>query len=173
LKSYCIFCKSGQEQIIANKINSIYKDFKAIAPRRILQEKRNNKWEKRDLALLPGYVFLFSPEDTAESKLHERVTDMYKFLEYEDGIRDLCNADYDYAMWIYNNHGSIAPSRILADGAVIRVIDGPLLECQGKIVRLDKHKRRVLVEFDFDGSKRVISLSAECVTNLDDLQQKI
>ena len=114
-----------------------------------------------NLALLPGYVFLFSPEDTAESQLHERVTDMYKFLEYEDGIRDLCNEDYDYAMWIYNNHGSIAPSRILADGTVIRVIDGPLLDCHGKIVRLDKHKRRVLVEFDFDGSKRVISLSAD------------
>lgn len=165
LKSYCLFCKSGSESSVANTINSLHKDLLAIAPQRVVQERRNDKWEQRNLALLPGYVFLFVAREQSGKYRHVKVTDMYKFLQYEGGIKELEHEDHTYAMWIHKNHGKISPSKVLTDGDAIRVIDGPLLECQGKIIRLDKHKRRALVEFDFDGQKRLISLSADCVVN--------
>ncbi len=161
--SYCLFCKSGLEQSVAKTINANYKGLLAIAPLRVVQEKKKNKWERRSLALLPGYVFLFAETEDADSPIRVRVNHMYKMLQYEGGIRELVHEDLDYAMWIHRNHGNIAPSKVLYDGQTIQVIDGPLLDCQGRIVRLDKRKRRALVEFDFDGQKRIVSLSAECV----------
>jgi len=118
---------------------------------------------------MPGYVFLFTKSDRATIQLRERVTDMYKFLRYEGGIKELENEDYAYAMWIHNNHGTIAPSKILMDGQNILVTEGPLLNCHGRIVRIDKHKRRVTVEFEFDGQKRLVQLSAECITSAEAL----
>jgi len=137
-----------------------------------VQEKRNNKWEQRSLALLPGYVFLFTEADRNGKNIRVNVTDMYKFLQYEGGVKELVHEDFTYAMWIYNNHGTIAPSGVLCDGEKIRVIDGPLLDCQGTIVRIDKHKRRALVEFDFDGQKRSVSLGIECVNSLELLMKE-
>ena len=172
MKSYCLFCKCGSEQTVAETINTLHQGFLAIAPKRIVQEKRNNKWEQRNLALLPGYVFLFSEKDQDNKHLRIKVTDMYKILQYDGGVKELCHEDYAYAMWIYANHGSINPSHVLCDGETIQVIDGPLLDCQGRIIRVDKHKRRVLVEFDFDGQKRSISLGIECVSRLEMLTRE-
>ena len=171
MDSYCLFCKSGSEQSVARTINTNYKELLAIAPQRVVQEKRNNKWEQRNLALLPGYVFLYS-EEVCDKAFRVHVTNMYKMLQYEGGIKELVHEDCDYAMWIYRNHGCISPSKVLSDGETIRVIDGPLLDCQGKIIRLDKHKRRALVEFEFDGHKRVVSLGAECVSSLEALNRE-
>lgn len=166
MRSYCLYCKSGSEQTVADRLNALGSDLVAIAPRRIVQEKRKNQWERRDLALLPGYVFLFC-EDEATLPFRLKVTDMYRLLQYETGLKELLHEDREYALWIYRNHGNIAPSRILADGDTIKVVEGPLMESSGKIVRIDRHKRRALVEFDFDGQKRTISLAAECISPLE------
>ncbi|MHB1484068.1 MAG: transcription termination/antitermination NusG family protein [Saccharofermentanales bacterium] len=163
IKSYCIFCKSGSEQAVAKVINAFHEGMKAIAPQRIIHEKRRCKWEQHSLALLPGYVFLYTDNPMLDNYMQINITDMYKILQYETGLKELVHEDYEYAMWIYRNHGDISPSKVLADGDDIHVIDGPLLDCHGKILRIDKHKRRALVEFIFDGQKRVISLGADCV----------
>lgn len=163
MRSYCIFCKSGSEQTVADTINSLHKGLLAIAPQKIIQEKRNRIWEKRSLALLPGYVFLYSEDGLDARQSRVRVTDMYKILQYDGGFKELLYEDSEYSMWIYNNQGNITPSRILSDGEAVQVIDGPLLNCLGRIIRLDKHKRRALVEFNFDGQKRIVSLGADII----------
>ncbi len=233
LNSYCIFCRTGSELKVAKTINALHKEFTAIAPRRIVQEKRNTIWQKRNLALLPGYVFLYLNNETepgedktlyrdteidkepgedetlyrdieidkelfeevredsdnganadidAEIEIAEpfndniiwnarkyqkvRVTDMFTLLrQHEGGHRELLHEDHTYAQWIYKNHGTIAPSKVFEDGQTIRIIDGPLLDCHGRIVKLDKHKRRALVEFDFGGQKRIISLGIEIMNS--------
>ena len=63
--------------------------------------------------------------------------------------------------WLLRHAGLIKPSRILQTGETIQVVDGPLLDFNGKIVKLDHHKRRAWVEFDFDGQNKVISIGVE------------
>lgn len=235
MKSYCIFCKSGAEQSVAQVINRHSQQYVAIAPKRVLQEKRNGVWQNRELPLLPGYVFLYTKDsndkisdirshsninvnaDTkANSNLAEssdaeancsltdytntienatadtnstananansntntvsnntlqsndriqvRANDMYKILQYDAGIKELSGDDKQYALWIYNNSGYIKSSKLFECGDGIKVIEGPLHSCMGRIIRLDKHKRRAIVEFDFDGCKRTVSLSADCIS---------
>lgn len=167
MKSYCVFCKTGSEHKIAKNINQIDEKITAIAPVRIIQQKRKGVWVKCEQILLPGYIFIFTDEEM-QPGLRSKVANIYKILEYQFGLRELAGDDYEYSMWIYRNQGSIAPSRVLTEGSTVRVLDGPLSDGFGTIVKLDRHKRKVWIEFEFDGQKRTVSLSAECVTAEDE-----
>jgi transcriptional antiterminator NusG len=155
------------ENSIASNINSIDDSINAIAPVRVLSQKRKGIWEQREQILLPGYIFVFS-EDKIGVNLRSKVSNIYKVLQYQTGFRELGGADYEYSMWIYRNRGNITPSKVLEEGSSIRVVEGPLADGFGTIIKLDKHKRRVWIEFEFDGQKRVISLSAECIAATED-----
>ena len=161
MKSYCVFCKTGSEKDVAKRLNTIDNRIKAIAPTKVLQEKRKRIWEKRNLILIPSYVFLYAEEEIKVNL--KEVSDVYKLLEYGTGFRELLGMDYEYSMWIYRHQGNIDISKVLTEGRSVKVIDGPLLDAFGTIVRLDKHKRKVWIEFEFDGVKRIVTLSAECV----------
>ena len=163
MKSYCVFCKTGSEKDVAQRVHTIDNRIEAIAPVCTLQEKRQGKWEQREQILLPGYVFLYAEEEM-QVELRGEVSDLYKVLVYGTGLRELYGVDYEYSMWIYRHQGSINTSKVLTEGRNVKVIDGPLLDGFGTIVRLDKHKRRVWIDFEFDGQKRLVALSAECVS---------
>ena len=175
METYCIFCKNGSEQKIINQINKNYTGLTALAPVRIVNEKTGNKWTQKEKHLLPGYIFIYS-EISNDIKFLLKSNDIYKVLQYENGVRTLQGQDMEYAMWIYNNHGRIIPSHVFEDGDKIRVVDGPLAEFNGQIIRIEKRKRRALVEFDFDGHKRSVSLSVEFITkdslNSENMEQK-
>lgn len=89
--------------------------------------------------------------------------DVCKFLDYEAGAKELVGNDFYYADWIYRYKGRIGQSLILEEGEHIKVLEGPLKDCEGKIVKLDRRKKRAWVEFDFDGEKRKISLMVDNV----------
>ena len=160
--SYCIFCRTGSEQSVAQAISQSDPELTAIAPTRILSEKRQGQWVERAVTLLPGYVFLYV-EREMPIKQKARAQNMYKILEYEHGLAQLTGQDEEYALWVYRHQGQIKPSKVLVEGDKIIAVDGPLKDCTGKIVRLDKHKRRAWVEFEFEKQKRTVSLSAEWV----------
>ena len=163
LNAYCIFCRTGAERSVAHHINQNFPEVTAIAPVKILPEKRHGQWENREQILLPSYVFLYTEQDQLPVNLRAKAQDLYTILQYDHGVRTLTGADSDYAQWIFRHQGNIKPSKVLAEGETIKIIDGPLLDCQGKIVKLDKHKRRAWVEFEFDGMKRVVSMGVEWV----------
>ncbi|NLO22253.1 MAG: hypothetical protein GX119_09705, partial [Syntrophomonadaceae bacterium] len=107
--SYCIFCKTGSEKHIAELINKKDKRIQAIAPTRVLQEKRQGRWEQREQILLPGYVLLYA-EEVIQIELRAEIPNLYKILNYESGLRELQGMDYEYSMWIYRHHGNITAS---------------------------------------------------------------
>lgn len=158
-----MFCKTGSENKIAKKINMLDEKIIAMAPARLIQQKRKGVWRNKEQIFLPGYIFIFSEEEM-QSGLRNKVSNIYKILEYQIGLRELTGEDYEYSMWIYKNDGIIKPSRVLAEGSTVRVVDGPLSDGFGTIVKLDRHKRKVWIEFEFDGQKRTVTLSAECIT---------
>lgn len=167
MKAYCVFCKTGSEKSVVDSIHALDAQLKAIAPVRVLQEKRKGNWELQEQSLIPGYVFIYTEEEVPFEALKSRIG-VYKILEYQTGVRELMDSDYEYASWIYRHDGRIQPSRALMEGSSVRVVDGPLMDGLGTIIRIDRHKRRAWVEFDFDGSKRTVSLSVIDITSCED-----
>ena len=162
---YCLFVRSGSELEVADSINERGGPFAALAPVRKIHEKRRGEWTERTKALLPGYVFVYA-DKSIQDPYTKRVDHMYRILRYDSEMHRLLGTDLEYALWIMKNDGEIGCSKILELGDEIRVIEGPLLDCMGKVVRLDKHKRRATVKFDFDGKIRTVSLSAYIVTDI-------
>lgn len=160
LKVYCIFCKSGSEDILAEKIAKLSPQIEALIPVRTLQQKKNGIWVSTQQHLIPGYIFLYVREDISFRDINQ-LLDVYKVLDYGTESKDLVDADYQYAMWIYRHCGKIELSKVVFEGSTVRVVDGPLMDGIGKIVRIDRHKRRAWVEFDFYGKKHTASLSIE------------
>ncbi len=140
------------------QINNLGSGIRAIAPIRVVLEKRNGKWERTKRPLIDGYVFIYI-EDDKSIDCFRFLIGVYKVLEYETGERTLRGADYDYALWIYRHDGRIEPSKALTEGSQVKIIDGPLMSVVGKIIRIDKHKRRAWVEFEFNDTTQKVSLS--------------
>lgn len=164
----CLFCATGREVQVAREISNEY-GVKAILPKRVLQEKHDKKWVTIERPLLQGYIFIFLEEATAFSirKFHYA----YKILGYGGGSHELVGADYEYAMWLYQYNGEIGLSQALNYGDGIKVTKGPLLDYEGMIVKVDKHKRRALVDFNFDGVCRKVWLYFEWVEGQETIKQ--
>ncbi len=160
--SWCLFCKTGSEKHVAEFLTTLNNKVKAIVPMRTIQEKRKGKWTHKEQVLFPGYVFIYAEEGT-EVDLTKKAPGLYKVLNYDIGLKKLRGMDYKYSMWIYRHQGNIDTSKVLTEGRTVKVIEGPLLDGIGTIIRLDKHRRRIWVEFEFDNQLRTVSLSAECV----------
>lgn len=162
-RSYCMLCRTGAEQEAANNITQYYPDLTAIAPVKLLQEKRNGQWEQRTQILLPGYLFIYTDRELPFD-LCRKVSHLYRPLEYEKGTRILTGPDEEYAQWVYRHQGIIGTSKVIVqEGQDIMVIDGPLLDLKGTIIKLDRHKRRAVVLLTFDGQTRRVTMSAECI----------
>lgn len=164
MKVYCIFCKAGTEDAVSQKIAVLEPNIDVIIPVRTIQEKRQGKWEFRRQQLIPGYIFLYIEEDMKFADIR-RLNDVFRILEYGDHTRELAGSDYDYAMWLYRYSGNIETSTVMIEGSNVKVIDGPLKDGVGKIIKIDRHKRRARVEFDFYGNTHTVSLSIEDITS--------
>ena len=158
MKAYCVFCKTGSENLVAQNINAIDNAIKVIVPVRVLQEKISGRWEERERLLIPGYVFIYVEHEVSFDPM-KILSGFYKVLEYQTGERELTGSDYEYAEWIYRHNGMIGPSKVLVEGSTVKIIDGPLIDGIGIITKLDRHKRRAWVEFNFEGRILKVSLS--------------
>ena len=164
IQAYCLMCRTGTEMKVCRQIHKHYPDLEAFVPIRIIEEKRKRVWQSFEKILLPGYVFLYT-ETELPHDLIRSISHTYKILVYEKGFRALQDEDREYALWLYRHQGTIASSKILQEGNAITVVEGPLKDLYGKIIKLDRRKRKAWVSFVFDGEERIVSLSAHCLTN--------
>ena len=162
---YCLMCRIGLEQQVANLIELYAPEYHTIFPVKIISEKRNGQATLIEKPLIPGYIFLYSDRDLLPN-IYKISRHFFKYLQTDKSTRQLFGDDKVYADWIYSQQGQIVPSKILMIGVKIQVVEGPLKDTLGTIVKLDKHKRRVWVKFNFEGQHRIISLGAEFIDTI-------
>lgn len=158
MKAYCVFCKTGEEKAVAQRINALGAEMEAVTPVRVMQERRDGNWELHEKPLIPGYVFVFTSNEFCFDRV-KGIAGVYRLLTYPSGERALAGSDEGYALWIYKHQGRIETTHVLCVGSEVKVVDGPLMDGIGTIVKLDRHKRKAWVEFDFNGRKQKVTLS--------------
>ncbi len=134
-------------------------------PLRQLLQKKNGKWREVMQPVLPGYTFMFlNDEDPFPSMQLRLCPGFYRVLKYTDGSHELKGIDLQYVQWMLQNKGLLKPSKVSFDeGNNIRVLSGCMKDMQGKVIKVDKHGKRVVVEFEFAGEMRRVNLSIEIV----------
>lgn len=155
--AYCLYTRAGRENKAAQYVGH-YTGLEIIYPYRLLREKRRGKWLDVMRPMIPGYIFLYGlllPEHLAPLR------DMGRLIQDLDGNCRLTGNDGTYASWVYTHRGAFGVSTVMKEGDRIRVVDGPLKDFDGDIIRFDRHKRRVTLSIPFDGREHIIQMSVD------------
>jgi len=136
--------RTGSEKQVSEVINMAFPEVESLA---ITQTKHKSCKGVRSYTsniMVPGYI-LFRADKKAQVSLLRSLTPVYSILTYDDNKWYLRDQDLFCARWLFDHHGDIGVSVIFIEGDEIKVIDGPLKEMEGRIIRIDKRNRNALI----------------------------
>ena len=143
---------------------------KLFWPRRTLvRTKKGIKKTKTD-ALYPGYLFYISPSVSTEIyKLYRRIPGFVRFLKDNQHIEPL-SAEDESIICHFRSFGEIAEtSKVYFDEQnKIQILAGPMKGLEGKIVKVDKRKRRAKVVLNLYKESFPIDLGFEILAPLEE-----
>lgn len=145
----CIFCLTGREQEVAERIERICPEVRAIVAMQEKHKSVNGKKSKVQVVMLPGYVFFEAPDDVSIVIRFPR-TDVLRILMGNDHDWRMTGNDYKFARWLFSYDGRISFSTAYREGERIRIMSGPLKDMEGMISRIDRRGRsgQITVRFN-------------------------
>lgn len=160
-----IYCMSGKEEAVSVIISKLWPEVIAT-PAKIWKRRSNQgkKYYNIEIAI-PGYIFFRAP---AEYDFKDKPNDMYYFLKTEDGDWHLYGQDLLFTEWLIAHNGEIGLSKAYHDGERVRILDGPLKELEGYIVKIDKRSRNGQVKLQINGKNVYLWLGFELMETAED-----
>ena len=136
-------------------------------PRRQMEHRKGGKRFTVEVALFPGYVFLRT-DDGLPPDLYSRikaVPGFTHFLKQAGEISELQGRDL-ILLSHFLKFGEVTPaSQVFFDeNQQIRVVSGPMEGLEGRIIHVDKRKRRAKIRLDFDHGTFTLTLGFELLT---------
>jgi transcriptional antiterminator NusG len=121
---------------------------------------KNGKSKKETRPLIPGYVF-FSCRGAPDWKKIDWIPAVYKPLSYADNSFALRGRDLEFIASLMKNNGVYKISRAVSEGSKIRIIDGPLKDFEGNIIKVNRRKGKALIRIPGDSILNNIWLGIE------------
>ncbi len=146
--SYVFFTLSGKEEDLAEELNGKYEDIYCLVLRRMVHRSdHGRKWDEEDV-LIKGYVFIYVPSNY-DIRLIRSDNNPYKILKWQLDLGKLFGDDLAYADWVLKQDGLIGVSKAVRINQKIRIVEGPLAQLEGYIVKYSPRNRNCLVEIEF------------------------
>ena len=141
-------------------------------PQRRIDIRRKGVIRQETSAIFPGYVFVEAPSDEEIIAIQwdfRRTDGFYRFLKSNQNISPLMDRDLELVLHFIKNAGPVAgKSRVyFNENSRIVVVDGPLMGLEGKIVKVDKRKRRAKIKLDLYEESFTIDLAFEVIDAMD------
>lgn len=146
----CIFCRPGNESLLAQTIRDQL-DQTVLVPIRMQEEVHHGKYLQVQKPLLPGYIFAYMNSIDLVTPI-QALPLTRKVLSYEEGNYVLVGNDRAFADWLYRYDGVIGVSRAMLVNGKVDIIDGPMKDYEGIIKKIDKQKHRALIEINVGGT---------------------
>lgn len=165
---YVIQTIGGEEEKTAEMIKKCVSSYyikDCFVPKRERMKKFHGNWNKIEEILFHGYVFVISE---SPGQLHQQlksIPKLTKILGREENYFVPLNEDeIQLVQGISNSEHKTVISMIeVEEGKNIRVVDGPLKDYVGKLVKVNLHKREVVVRVEFMGRDMELKLGVEMV----------
>jgi len=123
--------------------------------------------------LFPGYIFvqtgiesgLISEKLEVALRNIEGNKHLYSILHYGDDKKDVVVREEERSNWerLFDGGFCIKGSIGIIEGDVIRVTSGALMGLEGRIKRINRHKREAVMEMHIMGQSREVTLMLEIV----------
>jgi len=148
----CLFCLSGQEKDVVTRINHRNGGI-ALFPQKTKFFRGKNQWRKEEVAIIPGYVFVYLKESEADNiYLFKEMSQVIRILHYGDeGAWRLTDSDRAFADWVWKQNGIINTIDAVQIGDHIEIVDTELKHLHGRVARMDRRRRTVMIELDGAG----------------------
>jgi transcriptional antiterminator NusG len=157
---FCIFCESSKESIVEAFLKGLGFDvISALVERNIY---KNGKLVKELRSVIPGYVFFESYCEPDWDKICENKY-IYYPLHYSDKSKYLRKNDFHFIEWLKRHDGTIKISKVMEIGNKIKIMEGPLKELEGNIVKINKRQKCICVRIEGEEIKNKIWLSYEII----------
>ena len=171
---YAIQVKTRAENRFIKLFKALYPEITLpiYFPQRKLDIRKNGKLRASMLAVFPGYIFIEAScdEEIIACQWEFRRTEgFYRFLRSNQEITPLADRDLELVLHFINNPGAIAGrSRVRFDeNSRIIVVEGPLMGLEGRIIKVDKRKRRAKIMLDLYNDSFSIDLAFEVIGSVD------
>lgn len=173
---YVVQVQTGKEEKAIEEIlkhNSRASEIDVFAPFRKAMRKYSGVYKEVVERCFPGYVFVetdnpnqlfidlyFTPGFT---RLLGRERGTYHFVPLSDEEARMVDILYN------RNHNRTTPISDIevVEGDKVRVLDGPLMDMKGKIVKVNLHKRFAVVSFSIGPQKLEAKLGINIITRVE------
>lgn len=164
----CLFCLSGKEQEAAASINR-QGCGKALFPQKTKYHRGKNEWLNIKAPIIPGYVFVYLREDEAKCVYSfKKIPQVIRILHYgdEDAWR-LVESDLAFADWVWRQNGTIDTIDAIQIGDHIEIVDTALKHLHGRVSRMDRRRRTVMLELEGAGMINNVWLPYQVIEKID------
>ena len=170
---FVIQVKTREENKFIQQARKMFPDLKLYFPRRIIDLYQRGKTEPCIHPVFPGYVFLELDVDESPYQYllsFRKTEEFYRFLKSDKEITSLGNEDLKIVLHFINRPGATAEkSNVYFDkNSRIVVLSGPLFGLEGKIVKVDRRKKRAKIFLDLCENNICIDLAFDVM----DMTQK-
>jgi transcriptional antiterminator NusG len=146
--SYVFFTLSGKEEDLAEELNGKYENVYCLVLRKMIHRSdHGRKWDEESI-LIKGYVFIYVPSGY-DIRYVRSDNNPYKILKWQLDLGKLFGEDLLYADWVLKQDGLIGVSKAVKVDKKVKIVEGPLSEMEGYIVKYDSRNRNCLVELHF------------------------
>jgi transcriptional antiterminator NusG len=169
MEYYAIQVKTHGEEKFIQRFNALYPQtgFSLHSPRRRIDIRRRGVIRQSTAAVFPGYVFIEAEWDDILARQWEfrRTNGFYRFLTSNQNIRPLADRDLELVLHFIKKAGPVAGiSRVyFNENARIVVVEGPLMGLEGRIIKVDKRKKRAKIKLDLYDDSFSIDLAFEVI----------
>jgi transcriptional antiterminator NusG len=137
-------------------------------PQRCLDIRKGGMVKPSKLAVFPGYVFLeLGAEENVKSCFwaFRKIDGFYRFLRSNRDIAPLRNRDLELVLHFIKKVGPLAEkSKVyFNEESKIVVLYGPLAGLEGRIVRVDRRKKRAKISLDLYDDSFFVDLAFEVI----------
>lgn len=168
-KWYAVQVKTGKEQetaclcklliekeILAESFIPIYERMK----------RYQGAWHKEKIIMFPGYIFLVTSQvDKLFQKL-KSVPELTKILGDGTEFIPIQEAEKEVMLQLSNDKHIAEMSCGYLIGKQVIILSGPLMNMEGKIKKIDRHKRIAILEIRMFGRYVDIKMGLEIVKRL-------
>lgn len=175
---YVIQVKTGKEQKVIDDIKkslsgSEFRVFDVFAPYRKCLRKYKDGFREVMERCFPGYIFV-ETDDVEKvffelywiphfTKLLGREGLTYNFVPLDENETRMVDILYN------RNNGRVTEISDIEvqEGDLIRVLDGPLMDLKGRIIKVNLHKRKVVVEIPLFNGLIKTEMGINIITRVD------
>ena len=145
--------------------------FELHFPRRRIDIRRRGVVQQKTAAVFPGYIFIEAQKEDilAHQWAFRQTKGFYRFLASNQNISPLADRDLELVLHFVKKAGPIAGiSRVyFNENSRIVVTEGPLMGLEGRIIKVDKRKKRAKVKLNLYDDSFAIDLAFEVMGALD------